>query len=150
MSAKNTSSECGYKNGALPSCAPLALTHVPRQQEAVPQYKPAKALARGTLFPGLDLPLGNIANGPVAECPLTELMAVEFAAHDLSLYLDTHPEDKEAFEVYKDLLKLADEGHKKYVRQNGPLMKRDLRDMEQYTWLNNPWPWDGNCRKEGR
>jgi len=150
LSVKNTSSECGYKKGALPSCAPLAVTHVPRQKEAMPQYEPAKALARGTLFPGLDLPLGNIANGPVAECPLTELMAIDFAAHDLSLYLDTHAEDKEAFEAYKDLLNLAKEGRAKYVRQNGPLMHRDLKDMERYTWLGNPWPWDSSCRKEGR
>lgn len=142
--------DCGYKNGVLPSCAPLAVTHVPRQREAIPQYEPDKALARGTLFPGLDLPLGNIANGPTAECPLTELMAIDFAAHDLSLYLDTHPEDKEAFAAYKDLLKLAKEGHEKYTRQHGPLKNSDQVTMDHYVWLKNPWPWDCNCQREGR
>ena len=151
MSGKTSSrSECGYKNGTLPPCAPLAVAHVPRQQAAVPQYEPAKALARGTLFPGLDLPLGNIANGAAPETPMTELMAMDFAAHDLSLYLDTHAEDTEAFEAYKDLLMLAREANMKYSREYGPLSHRDLVDQDRYTWLNNPWPWDGNCCKEGR
>lgn len=150
MSDRNPSrADCGYKNGGLPSCAPLAVSYIPRQQESLPRYEADKALARGTLFPGLDLPLGNIANGPLAECPLTELMAIDFAAHDLSLYLDTHAEDKEAFEAYKDLLQLAKEGHEKYTRQYGPLKKCDLMHMDHYNWLKNPWPWDGNSRKEG-
>jgi len=143
-------SDCGYKKGALPSCAPLAVSYVPKQQDASPQYEPSKALARGTLFPGLDLPLGNIANGPVPDCPMSELMAIDFAAHDLSLYLDTHPEDKEAFEAYRDLLKLCTEAREKYVRKFGPLKKKDLVHADEYIWLNNPWPWDGSCRKEVR
>jgi len=143
-------SECGYKNGVLRSCAPLAVSYVPRQQEAVPQYEPGKALARGTLFPGLDLPLGNMANGAAPDTPLTELMALDFAAHDLSLYLDTHPEDREAFEVYKELLRLAKVGRERYIRQYGPLCKRDLEEAECYTWLMDPWPWDAQRRKEGK
>ena len=39
---------CGYKCGALPSCAPLAAAFVPAQENAQAQYEPDKALARGT------------------------------------------------------------------------------------------------------
>ncbi len=136
------SKECGYKCGKLPGCAPLAAGYVPAQQDDRPTYGSGKALARGTLFPGLDLPLGNAANDSAPDVPAAELMAIDFAAHDLSLYLDTHPEDKEAFSVYQDLLKLAEEGAKRYTELYGPVCKKDLAYEARYSWLKSPWPWE--------
>ena len=50
------------------------------------------ALARGTLFPGLDLPFMNLVNKPAdLSTPLCELMAMDFVIRELNLYLDTHP-----------------------------------------------------------
>ena len=43
--------------GRLPAMAPLANPYVPFQLEDPPKYEPRKALVRGTLYPGLDLPL---------------------------------------------------------------------------------------------
>ena len=139
---KSQSLDCGYKCGPLPDCAPLAVGLVPAQQDDRPKYEAGKALARGTLFPGLDLPLRNIANNDTADVPTAELMAIQFAAHDLSLYLDTHKSDRDAFEVYKDLLKLYAEGVKRYTAQYGPVMKSDLLNAESYTWPEGPWPWE--------
>ena len=133
---------CGTKCGPLPDCAPLAVTVVPGQTSSKPKYESDEALARGTLFPGLDLPLGNIVNSDVPDVPLAELMALDFAAHDLSLYLDTHPSDQEAFETYKDLLALSEEGKQRYARLYGPICKTDLKNDARYTWMNGPWPWE--------
>ena len=143
------SSDCGYRCGALPECAPLASGMVAPQTDDRPRYSNDKALARGTLFPGLDLPLGNIVNDAVEDVPLAELMAIQFAAHDLSLYLDTHPEDKEAFATYKELLALYKEGEKRYVKMYGPIMKTDLAGADSYTWLDGPWPWEITGRTVG-
>ncbi len=143
------SQDCGYKCGALPDCAPLAAGMVAPQADDRPQYKADKALARGTLFPGLDLPLGNIVNDAVEDVPTAELMAIQFAAHDLSLYLDTHRNDAEAFAAYKELLALYKEGAERYARMYGPLMKTDLANAECYTWLDGPWPWEVQGRTVG-
>ena len=140
--------QCGYKCGSLPSCAPLAIGYVPAQGEAEPRYESTKALARGTLFPGLDLPLGNMVNQAAPNVPMAELMAIEFAAHDLSLYLDTHPEDVEAFAVYRDLLRLSEEGAKRYAARYGPICKTDMIDSDSFSWLQSPWPWELNARGE--
>ena len=43
-------------DGRLPAAAPLANPYVPFQMENPPKYEPRKALVRGTMFPGLDLP----------------------------------------------------------------------------------------------
>ncbi len=139
---ENNTEQCGYRCGSLPGCAPLAIAYVPGQENALPRYEASKALTRGTLFPGLDLPLGNIINQAPADVPAAELMAIDFAAHDLALYLDTHPDDAEAFAVYKDLLKLSEEGTRRYIRRYGPLCHKDLTGANSFTWLESPWPWE--------
>ena len=148
-SKESAAAACGYKCGALPSCAPLAVGFVPAQENAQARYETDKALVRGTLFPGLDLPLGNMVNDAAPNVPLAELMAIDFAAHDLSLYLDTHANDTEAFAVYQDLLKLAEEGAQRYAELYGPITKRDLLNAETYTWLKSPWPWEYSGGTEG-
>ena len=139
---KAQSQDCGYKCGELPPCAPLAAGIVPAQQNAQPRYDQEKALIRGTLFPGLDLPLGNLVNKDAADVPLAELMAIQFAAHDLSLYLDTHAGDREAFVAYKDLLALCKEAEARYAKLVGPITKSDLAGEARFNWLKGPWPWE--------
>ena len=139
---ENNTEQCPYRCGALPDCAPLAIAYIPQQENALSRYDAPKALARGTLFPGLDLPLGNIVNRDAPDVPTAELMAIDFSAHDLALYLDTHPDDTEAFAVYKDLLKLAEEGTRRYVRRYGPLCHKDQIGVDSFSWLESPWPWE--------
>ena len=69
--------------------------------------------------------------------------------HDLSLYLDTHAGDAEAFGAYQDLLRLAEEGAQRYAKLYGPITKRDLLNAETYTWLKSPWPWEYRGGTEG-
>lgn len=134
---------CNYKNGTLPDCARLAMAYVPMQQSAKPMYNTAQAFSTGTLFPGLDLPFMNMINaGDLTGTPLGEVMALDFAAHELALYLDTHSGDEEAFELYKNILSLAHTAKDKYVKLYGPLTKQDMSLSKSYTWLKNPWPWD--------
>lgn len=135
--------KCGYKSGMLPDCAPLAVAFVPMQQSAQPAYNSADALARGTLFPGLDLPFMNMINKtPEKSTPLRELMALDFVLDELELYLDTHRKDAEALATYQSMLKLAKEGREKYTAMYGPISQTDMLGAKSYTWLDNPWPWD--------
>ena len=133
---------CGYKKGTLPSCAPLAVSYVPMQESSRPSYDTEDALKRGTLFPGLDLPFMNIVNTKdVTDTPLGEVMALCFVAHELQLYLDTHPEDDEAFATLKRMLNLEAEAKRRYVARYGPLVPSDLAESERFDWLRDPWPW---------
>ncbi len=138
---------CNYRNGVLPSCAPLARAYVPMQQSSAPQYDPADALKRGTLFPGLDLPFMNMVNmEDLNGTPRGEVMALCFASHELQLYLDTHPKDTEAFTLLKSILSLAAEAKRRYTAKYGPLTPDDLLRSESFDWLEDPWPWM-DCRK---
>lgn len=135
---------CTYKEGPLPSCAPLALGTIPMQQAAEPAYESAEALARGTLFPGLDLPfMDYVATGSAGDTPMAELMALEFVTQELALYLDTHPGDAEAFETWKCFTELAAEGRERYVREYGPVSRAETARSDSWVWVDDPWPWDG-------
>ena len=135
--------EARYKTGELPCEAPLAVPYVAFQRTNPPRYEPNQALERGTLFPGLDLPFMNIINtGTVTDTPLAELMALDFACHELVLYLDTHADDKEAFSVFQGLADLAEEAHRRYTALYGPVSAADLANESSFTWLKNPWPWN--------
>lgn len=141
---------CDYKSGSLPSCAPLAMAYTPMQESVKPVYNNAQALSRGTLFPGLDLPFMNMVNsGDLTGTPLGELMALDFVCHELVLYLDTHCDDEEAFNMLREVQKLAKVARERFTKLYGPLNHKDLADMNSFTWLKNPWPWDYCGKREG-
>lgn len=139
---------CADGQGTLPSCAPLAVPYVPFQQSGSQTYSQQEALANGTLFPGLNLPfqINTVAATP-AQTGALELQALSFVLTELGMYLDTHPEDKEAFELFREYGKLAREGRRRYEAMYGPLTQQAAADRDQYTWLDDPWPWE--YRQEG-
>ena len=138
-----------YRTGRLPERFPLATALTPMQESAEPSYESGEALSRGTLFPGLDLPFMNVVNPDLPETPQTELMAICFVVHELGLYLDTHADDREAFELFQSMLALEKEAKKRWLALCGPVKKSDLLTADRYTWLCDPWPWDYTGKKEG-
>lgn len=140
-------SVCDHCQGPLPSCAPLALAVQPIQTSHLPSYEPEEALAKGTLFPGLDLPFMNyVAKGPVSRTPLTELMALDFVSHELQLYLDTHRDDEDAYQCWKGMEALAREAHRRYTELFGPVTVADTARCGSWTWVDDPWPWEHGLR----
>ena len=66
------------------------------------KYSQNDALSNGTLFPGLNLPFHlKVEGSTLSSTPLVELQALEFVVLELGTYLDTHPDDMEAFELFK-------------------------------------------------
>ena len=132
----------GY-TGYLPSKAPLANPYVPFQLEDPPKYDPRKGWIRGTLYPGLDLPfMGMVNQKEKAVTCKTELQALGFAIQELALYLDTHRDDKEALEMYRNYQKMYHKGMMEYNATNTPLSHGMPTDSKEYNWLNDPWPWE--------
>ncbi len=130
------------REGKLPAMAPLANAYVPFQLENPPKYEPRKALVRGTLFPGLDLPfMGMVNKNEQPVTPLTELQSMGFMIQELALYLDTHRDDKEALELYRTYQKMYKDARKAYEKDCGPLNHMTHTEGE-YQWLDDPWPWE--------
>lgn len=75
------------------------------------------------------------------EVLLFQLMAYSFAINDLNLYLDMHPEDLEAYTLFKKYACEKNEIESVYVEKFGPMTITETKG-ETFNWINNPWPWD--------
>lgn len=138
--------------GHLPRQAYLANPYVPYQPNNPPTYAAKKAVIRGTLFPGLDLPfMGLVNEKPLSDTPLHELQTLCFALTELGQYLDTHMDDEEAFQLFRSYAELYRKGKEEYEKMCGPLTLTAAAERENYAWMQDPWPWEyaANCRKEG-
>ena len=145
---RNQANQAGM-DGRLPATAPLANPYVPFQLENPPQYEPGKALVRGTLFPGLDLPfMGMVNKNEKQVTPLTELQVMAFALQELALYLDTHRDDQEALELYRTYQKMYHDASAKYAQEHHPL-QHTIPTEGPYRWLDDPWPWEYAKNQEG-
>ena len=145
----NPTPSCPDTCGLMPDCAPLAVPYVPFQQTGAKRYSQQDALNNGTLFPGLNLPFHlkaeakNAVNGPLAE-----LQALEFVLLELGLYLDTHQDDQEAFALFQKYSALAESARAAYVERCGPLRQMDAAADDRFTWVDGPWPWEGQAGQE--
>ena len=142
--------ECGENCGILPEKGPLANPYVPYQKESGQTYQSATGLVRGTLFPGLDLPFMNMVNQSELSKTLThQMQALHFAISELGLYLDTHPTDQDALELFDQYIEQYEEIAQKYEADRGPTMQLHAGGTGSYRWIEGPWPWDYNANKEG-
>lgn len=133
---------CPTGQGRLPGCGPFAVPFVAAQSASPDRYPQAKALASGTLYPELDLPFHlKVKAADLPDGPLDQLRALEFVVLELGLYLDTHPDDEEAFWIFRKYAALADQARTAYVDQTGPLTMADAAKGSRYAWIDGPWPW---------
>ena len=113
---------------------PIAYPYVPRQH-FTNRYSDDVAITRGTLFPELDLPFQNYQiERPLPKTPMTELMMLDFVCFELRLYLDTHPEDSVAMELYNEYQMKSAEAKQK--------LKLSQENYYFNSWVYSPWPWE--------
>lgn len=135
--------------GKLPRFAPLANPYVPFQPEHSGQYDARKALIRGTLYPGLDLPfMGMVNKKLLPSTPQSEMQVLAFAIQELTLYLDTHRDDREALELLKKYQVVYHKAKTEYEKSRGPVTSRSYTDTGEYEWVRDPWPWEYCANKE--
>ena len=73
---------------------------------------------------------------------LEKITQLDFAAVDLGLYLNTHPQDTCAMNLYDTIIAKADECRTKYEKNYGPLCSfRSKSHDNKWCWIDNPWPW---------
>lgn len=73
---------------------------------------------------------------------LRKIQEYDFACIEANLFLDTHPDDKEALDYFKKVNKLRLEAYDVYSKMFGPLFADGVVSDEKWTWIDNPWPWE--------
>lgn len=74
---------------------------------------------------------------------LRAIQMYDFYLTELNLYLDTHPDDKKALTKFNEVNSKKKMAYETYTENYGPLTFCDLNSDEHFTWVNNPWPWEG-------
>ncbi|WP_346726789.1 spore coat protein CotJB [Bacillus suaedaesalsae] len=73
---------------------------------------------------------------------MEDLQAVDFALVDLTLYLDTHPNDYEAIRQFNQFAKQRGLLKKQIESQFGPLQQYgNSYSGYPWNWDDGPWPW---------
>lgn len=80
-----------------------------------------------------------------------------FAVDDIILFLDTHPEDEQAFAYYEEVRKEYMACREEYISLYGPLNIREVHSARPcscnenryrratWSWGECPMPWEGGC-----
>ena len=73
-----------------------------------------------------------------------KIHALDFAIHELVLFLDTHPTNKKAMELLKEYRIKRKETIELYERKYGPYIVTSAGVPANgcWQWLENPWPWE--------
>ncbi|GGJ60009.1 spore coat protein JB [Anoxybacillus voinovskiensis] len=73
---------------------------------------------------------------------LEQLQMVDFALVDLTLYLDTHPNDYQAIQQFNQLAQQRKQLKKQYETTYGPLQQYgNSYSNYPWNWDDTPWPW---------
>ena len=69
-----------------------------------------------------------------------KIMEYKFAIIELTLYLDTHPNDNKALCMHNDYTRKCKELTDKYQKIYGPLTID--YPCNKWRWIEMPWPWE--------
>lgn len=69
---------------------------------------------------------------------------LDFAIHELVLYLDTHKNSKRALDLLEEFRELREEAIEAYEEKYGKyiLTPADAGNGNTWNWINSPWPWE--------
>ena len=128
--------------GMLPACAPLANPFVPFQRDDPPVYAAAVGAVRGTLFPGLDLPLrGQENSGELSGTLQRDLQALGFAVVELGGNTSTRiPAMPERRSCSAPILGFMRRRQPPGRPRTAPSSSAAPWAKSGYDWLRGPWP----------
>ncbi len=139
----------------------LAIASVPIQQWNH-VYDEDRAFRNGTMFPELHRPfyvtvlddkeLTSEQHLTGEQAMLLKIQKIGFMLDDLRLYLDTHPQDKEALKMFKENLAKKTSLMREFALQYYPLAEvcmgviyKENPESECYCWPEGKIPWEGAC-----
>lgn len=66
----------------------------------------------------------------------------DFYLYELNLYLDTHPYDRQALDLFKKYNGLRESAYEAYTSKYGPITADRSSTDERFNWVDDPWPWE--------
>ena len=76
---------------------------------------------------------------------LHDIGIVDFVLVELTLYLDTHPFDREAMEYFNHYSRIKNQMVKEFSLRYYPLNMNHAESNKEWRWGQAPLPWEGGC-----
>lgn len=76
---------------------------------------------------------------------LKDIGIVDFILIELTLYLDTHPMDRNAMEYFNHYNRIRNQMEKEFSQKYYPLNTRMAESSKEWRWGATPLPWEGAC-----
>ena len=113
-------------------------------------FTPNEGFLKGNMFKDLYDPYKNYQPASLTatteeEQLLLQIQEICFAAHEMNLYLDLHPEDSSVLMLFRDYCKKERELVDQYENMYGPLIVSAAKDNNYFPWVNSYWPWEGQA-----
>lgn len=109
--------------------------------------EPYEGFLKGNIFKNLYNPYKNytpaklIPNSEKAEL-LLNVNQLCFISHELNLYLDLFPNDKEMIMLFDKYNKMTNEAKEKYEKKYSPLFVSNVETGSSFSWEEDNWPWE--------
>lgn len=86
-------------------------------------------------------PARLVPNNEQAEL-LLNLNQLTFAAHDLNLYLDVFPNNRQMIQLFNKYQMMTKEAMQRYESKYGPIQITTQSDPNNFSWEAYSWPWE--------
>ena len=112
-------------------------------------FGPYEGYLRGNLFKNLYSEYKNYRPATLRfnseqEEALFNLSQMGFAMHELNLYLDIHPEDRNMLNVFMDYKNTYNNLLNSYEQKYGPITVNGANGPTPFSWVNTTFPWEVN------
>lgn len=110
-------------------------------------FEPQEAITLGNLFKNLYMSYQGFSNYCIQpenarQQALLEVQMYHFIAHEMNLYLDTHPDDTKMMKLYEENVKKGQQAQLAFEQKYGPLQVQNTDSKIPFEWLQGPWPWE--------
>lgn len=110
-------------------------------------FEPQEAITLGNLFKDLYMSYQGFSNYCLQpennrQHALLEVQMYNFIAHEINLYLDTHPDDHNMIQLYQEYVEKAKKAQMTFEKKYGPLEVQNSENKVPFDWLQGPWPWE--------
>lgn len=139
MAPKTECMTAPQKDKKSTSCIPLGKNY--------PLFQVDTAFMLGNLYEGLYDPYCGFSNYPLQACNqeqslLYQVLAFQFAAHELNLLLDNDPKNEKLIQLFNQYDGMFKKLLSQYTKQYRPLFVDHCNPTNHWTWIHSPWPWE--------
>ena len=125
---------------------PFYMSNQTRQCQPV-LFDPQEAISLGNLFKDLYMSYQGFSNyclqpENARQQALLEVQMYYFVAHEINLYLDTHPHDEKMIQLYEQYIQKAKQSQNAFEKKYGPLEVQNTQNKIPFEWIQGPWPWE--------